>query len=57
MGGVIEDFDIEYRGESAQALGSDAKGIDRVVDLYTQLFQFVGGSALQQFRHINRPHQ
>ena len=46
VGGVVEDLDVEYGGEAAEALGSDAEVVDFVVELDAEFFDVgFGGRA------------
>ena len=57
MGGVVHDLDIHHRGEAAQPLGTNAKGIDLFVELCTKLFDRCFRPPGQQLSHVHRGHE
>jgi len=56
MGGIVLYLDVEHGGESAQALGSDAEGIDFVVEFETKFFGAIAGASSFQLLEVDGFH-
>ena len=53
---VVEQLDVEHRGESTQTLCANAKCVDPVVDFEAQFFLFCRGPAGNDIVHVDRCH-
>ena len=54
---VVDDFDIEHRGQTAEALCADAERIHTLIDFEAQLLDLGPRPARDQVRDVDRTHQ
>ena len=57
VGGVVQNFHVEDRGEPAQALRTDAQGVHRIHDFKAQFFHSIGGTASPELMDVNGAHE
>ncbi len=57
VGGIVLHLDVEHGGEPAEALRSDAEGIDLVIEFQAQLFGASLGAAGFQILNVDRLHE
>ncbi len=57
MGRIIQNLDVQHRGQAAQALRADAECVDAPVDVQTQFLQRRLRTARNEIAHIDGIHQ